>query len=312
MLLTVTANPSLDRVLELEKLTVGQIHRATGLKLVAAGKGVNVSRAAATLGAPVLATGILAGRNGQTLAELFLAEGGQSAWYWLAAGETRITTLLNQSTGDTTVINESGPTIAPAEWHGFCRHMQQLTEVATAVVFCGSMPPGIPAAAPGELARALAAGGRAVYFDVGYQHLPPLLAQPQGVGVKINRAELAAGLGLTFQTDALAPVIEAGRAVLARGAALVVITLGAAGALVIAPTGEWRAVPPAIPAVSTVGCGDALTAGLVAAQLNGLPIPQALAHGVAAGAANAFNRVPGNFERRTFEQLLRQVEVTVL
>lgn len=310
MLLTITANPSLDRVLHLPYLATGQIHRATNLKLVAAGKGLNVVRAAVTLGTPALATGMLAGRHGQIVAELFQVDGFAADWYWLPAGETRVCTMLNQDSGDTTVINEPGPDISTAEWAGFAAHVQALAQSAQAVVFCGSMPPGVPPDAPGQLARALAGNGLPVYFDVGYQHLPSLLANPRGVCVKVNRAELAAGLGQSFGSgDALAPLIEAGQLLLARGATQVVVTLGGAGALAVSPEGVWQATPPIISVVSTVGSGDSLTAGLVAAQLRGLPLAQALAHGVAAGAANALNNVPGRLELAEFERLLARVRI---
>lgn len=312
MLLTVTANPSIDRVYHLDALKIGQVHRVNSLQLVAAGKGLNVTRAASMLGVQVLATGMLAGRNGETLAELVQRDGYPVDWYWLSSGESRMCIMLNQQAGDTTVINERGPKISAADWTGFAAHVERLARSAQAVVFSGSMPPGVPFPAPAKLARTLATTGRAVYFDVSHQHLPPLLNQPQGVCIKINRDELAAGMGISLEGDSLGPVIEAGQTLLQRGAALVVLTLGGRGALAISPRGVWQARPPTVETVSTVGSGDTMTAGLIAAQLNGLPVPQALAHGVAAGTANALNDVPGQFHLPAFESLLRQVQITQL
>jgi 1-phosphofructokinase family hexose kinase len=310
MLVAVTPNPAIDRTLYVPTLTVGAIHRTAEVRLAAGGKGLNVTRAARILGGAVLATAPLAGHAGRIVASLAAEEGLPSDWYWLEAGETRTCLLLNHATGDATVINETGPTLPGASWEGFLAHVERLAGGAAAVAFSGSLPPGAPPESLGAFAGALTAKGQTVYLDTSGQALATTLAQPAGLCIKVNRAELAAGLGLPGDALSREGLLEAGRALLRRGAAQVVVTLGAEGALALEPAGGWWAAPPPVePVVSTVGSGDAFLAGLTVAQMKGQPLEQALAWAVACGAANTLTPLPGHFEPEVAEKLLARVAI---
>lgn len=309
MLLTITANPTIDRTLHVPHLTVGEVHRAMAVHMAAGGKGLNVTRAARTLGGEVLATGPLAGHAGRLVADLAVAEGLKADWYWLKSGETRTCLLITHETGDATVINEPGESLSEADWAGFGAHVERLVGQARAVAFSGSLPSGVNPAALSALARAVVATERTVYLDTSRAALAAALAQPTGLCLKANRAELAAELHLTVDEFSIETIIAVGQSLLARGAALIVVTLGSEGALAMTPEGCWQASPPPVEVVSTVGSGDSMLAGLAVARLEGRSLEAALTFGVACGAANATTRLPGRFERNTVETLLTQVNV---
>jgi 1-phosphofructokinase family hexose kinase len=308
-LLTVTPNPTVDRILELSHLTAGVVHRATHVLLGVGGKGLNVARAAQALGARVVATAPLAGHSGRLVADLAAAEGLSTAWHWRPAGETRTCVTLIHASGDATVINEPGEELSEADWVGFARHVERLAEPMQAVAFCGSLPPGVAPAKLGALARSLVSLERTVYLDTSAAVLAVVLAQPAGLCLKVNQAELAGGLGLAVSDFSPKRVIEVGRELLERGAALVVVTLGAAGAVAISPEGCWQASAPPVQVVSSAGGGDALLAGLVVARMQGQSVAAALALGVACGTANALASQAGRVERGTVEALLKEVNV---
>jgi len=315
MLLTITSNPAIDRTLHVPHLKVGAVHRTAQVHLAAGGKGLNVARAARTLGNRVMVTGPLAGHTGRMVADLAAAEGLLADWYWMELGETRTCLLLTHDLGDATVINETGPILSEAAWQGFVAHIQRLAQKAQAVAFSGSLPPGVAPGELGRLARSLVTTERAVYLDSSGAALAEALVQPTGLCIKVNREELAAGLGIEIQDKATC--LKAGEELLARGAALVVVTLGHEGALAIAPEvgtsgpGCWYAGAPPIEVVSTVGSGDALLAGLAVARLRGQNLGAALALGVACGAANALGRQPGRFEKNMVEALLERIGVDI-
>ncbi len=309
MLLSVTSNPTIDRTLHLPYLTVGEVHRATAVHMAAGGKGLNVTRAARTLGGEVLATGPLAGHSGRLVADLAAAEGLRADWYWLKSGETRTCLLINHDTGDATVINEPGESLSQVDWAGFAAHVERLAGQARAVAFSGSLPPGVNPAALSALAHAVVAPERAVYLDTSGAALAFALGRPGGLCLKVNRAELAAELHLTTDEFSMGIIMAVGQSLLARGAALIVVTLGREGALAMTPEGCWQASAPPVEVVSTVGSGDSMLAGLALARLEGRSLEAALVFGVACGAANATTRLPGRFERNTVETLLTQVNV---
>ncbi len=308
MLLAITPNPPIDRTLHVPQLSVGGVHRATKVQLSAGGKGLNIFRVAQMLGTKVLATGPLAGRAGQIFADLAEAEGIQGDWYWLRSGETRTCLLINHDSGDATVINEPGRPISAKEWQGFAAHIKHLASTAGAVTIAGSMLPGVKADALGALARSLVESHRAVYLDTSGPSLAAALAQPNGLCIKVNRGELAAGLGTELADTG--QIIEAGQLLIARGAALVVVTTGSKGALALSPEERWRATAPLVEVVSTVGSGDSFLAGLATARLEGAGIERALARAVACGAANAMTGLPGRIELATLENLLEQVSTS--
>jgi 1-phosphofructokinase family hexose kinase len=260
-----------------------------------------------------MATGPLAGHAGRIVADLAVAEGLRTDWHWLAQGETRTCTLINHDGGDTTVINEQGPTLSAGDWAGFAAHVQQIAQNAKAVAFAGSVPLGVAPAALGELARSLAASQRTVYVDTSVAALAAVLAQPQGVCLKVNRGELAGGLGLDSDGISLTKLIQEAQRLITQGAALVVVSLGGEGALMVTAEGQvWQAMAPSLKVVSTVGSGDSMLAGLVVARLRGSSWPEALAFSVACGSANVLSTLPGRFERGQVEGLLGQVGVTQL
>ncbi len=312
MLLAVAPNPTLDRILYVPRMVVGDVHRATKVHLTAGSKGVNIGRVTRMLGDEVLVTGPLAGQTGQIFANLALAEGLPTDWYWLNAGETRTCLLINHDTGDATVINEPGPTVSLADWAGLVTHVKRLAQKARAVALAGSSPPGLEPQSLGRLARVLVASERAIYVDTSGAALTAILAQPEGLCIKVNQLELVAGLGLALGNQAIDRLVEAGQMLLDRRAALVVVTLGSQGALAITPTGAWQASTPPVELVSTVGSGDSLLAGLIVARLAGQSLEAALAFGVACGSANAMTDLPGRFERNQVEMLLKRVSVTRL
>jgi 1-phosphofructokinase len=310
VLLAITPNPPLDRILHVPQLAVGAVQRATGVHLSAGGKGLNVARVARLLACPILATGPLAGRAGRIFAELAEAEDIPGDWYWLKSGETRTCLVINHDYGDATVINEPGPTISADDWRGLAAHVRQLAGAVGTVTFAGSLPPGIEADALGALARSLATPQRAVYLDTSGPALAAALVQPHGLCIKVNRAELAAGLGLAL--DGIGQVVEAGRLLLARGAALVVVTLGVQGALAISAEEDWQVTAPAVTVVSTVGSGDSFLAGLAVARYQGASLGRALALAAACGAANALTSLPGRLDLTVLDNLLAQVSRTRL
>jgi len=308
--LVVTPNPAIDRRIHVAHLDVSEVNRATRVENGAGGKGLNVVRAARTLGYGAVAIAPLGGHTGQLFAELAAAEGLDTDWYWLESGDTRISMLITHDNSDTTVINEPGPVLSKKDQSEFLAHVRRSAHNCGAIAFAGSFPPGVDAAEFCVLARSLALPERRVYLDTSGEVLQLALAQPGGLCIKVNRIELATGLQQPLAE--IAEVIKAGKMVLARGAGLVVVTLGREGAIVIAPEGCWQASSPTVAVASTVGSGDVLLAGFAVSLLNGSSIEDALKLGVACGAANATSHLPGRFVDKTVEKLSSRVIIKEL
>ena len=290
MIVTLTANPSLDRTVTLDgPLERGRVQRATGSTSEPAGKGVNVARVVLSAGRSAVA--VLPGSHDDPLV-IGLRERGIPHRAVELSGRLRINLTITEPDGTTTKVNEPGPRLSDAELAALTTALEREAAGACWVVLSGSLPPGVPDDWYAELVMRLRSSGAAVAVDTSGAPLLATLAAdvphlPQLV--KPNGEELAELVGtdrdLEVDVDAAA---DAAAALVDRGIGAVLATLGAAGAVLATRDGVWIATPPAIRRVSTVGAGDSALAGYLLADLAGADpadrLRSAVAHGAAAAA----------------------------
>ncbi|GAB3651288.1 1-phosphofructokinase family hexose kinase [Glycomyces tarimensis] len=300
MIVTVTANPSLDRTVELGRLRRGEVQRAEGIRVDAGGKGVNVSRALVANGQATRAVLSAGGRVGVELVGL-LNEAAVPLTAVPVAGPVRSNLTLAEADGTVTKLNEAGPRLSEREIAALLD--TAVNAGADWIAGCGSLPPGAGEDFYSRLVqRARAAGARTAVDSSGPALDACLAARPELVGP--NRDELAAASGLPITT--LGDAVEAAEALRGRGAAAVLASLGADGALLVDDVGVHHAVARAgAPVVSTVGAGDAALAGFLAAGGRGA---RALATAVAWGTAAV--TLPGSLMPGPADIDLSAVETT--
>jgi 6-phosphofructokinase 2 len=290
--ITLTLNPALDLSTTTERLQPTHKLRCTDAQRFAGGGGINVARVLHRLGAGVQAWALAGGLAGTQLAQLLAAE-GVPAQFLPIGGETRENfSVLENATGQEFRFVLPGPTVQPAEWQA-C--MARLTELAQApgsptgalprwLVASGSLPPGVPDDIYAQLARALAGRGVRLAVDTSGAALSVALQ----AGVAVVKPSLRELRELVQQPlERAADWCAAAHALVTSGAAEVVaLSVGEDGAVLATRDGVWQA--PAVPvpaAAGTTGAGDCFLAALLWALNDGLPAPEALRWGVAAGAA---------------------------
>ncbi|MBI4444444.1 MAG: hexose kinase [Acidobacteria bacterium] len=307
MLLAVTPNPAIDRVVYVPRLKVGSVHRALETWLSAGGKGMNVARVAQQLGYRVRAVAPLAGHTGTLFAEASAREGLQGEWFWLQSGETRTCLLAVHEKKDATVINEPGPVVSLRDWTAFLQHVQQSGAGSSATTFSGSLLPGADAVRLVKCAQKMSKKGRLVYVDASGDTLRACLNNPAGLCVKANENELATVLRTRpGKRDLLRLAAD----VICRGGRLLVITRGDRGAIAVSAKEILSATAPKIKAVSTVGCGDSFLAGLVVKRMADAGLEEALRCACACGAADAVTPQPGTLDTNQLQKLTAQVRIT--
>lgn len=291
MIVTVTANPSVDRAIDLPgPLRRGEVQRVTVVRNQPGGKGINVARVITEAGLATRA--LLPARAGDPL----LGQLDAVALPYTSVpidGEVRVNLTLAEPDGTTTKINEAGAGLTEGQ-------LAQLTDLIVSsatdvqwVALCGSLPPGVPAEWYAAVTERLHAAGCKVAVDTSG---PPLLAVAAAGPdlLKPNAfelAELVGGDGDALEKAAQdgdpAPAAAAAATLAARTGGAVLTTLGAGGALLTTPEGAWVAKPPPIQVRSTVGAGDSSLAGYLIAQQRGLGPDERLRTAVAYGTAAA-------------------------
>lgn len=284
MIVTVTLNPSLDRTLEVERLERGAVLRTSTPTLEAGGKGVNVTRALVANGIQSIAVLPVGGGEGAELRSLLELDGVVGSFVPVA-GQTRSNITIAEADGTVTKLNEPGPTLSDAELEALSSAIAAAVSAGDWVVISGSMPPEFT----GERFMAFVSGlvGRGIQLAVdtsGDALVAVLDAHPRLI--KPNRAELAELVGRPL--DSIADVIEAARGIHERGVENVLVSLGADGAVLVAPgrvvVGESRVTSPR----STVGAGDCFLAGFLSKfSVDDADVQAALLEALAWGAAAA-------------------------
>lgn len=280
MIVTVTPNPSLDRTYELPALHRGEVLRATATAEQAGGKGVNVARALTRQGHRARAVLPVGGAAGQRLLDLIDRERLERAAV-AVTGETRTNVSLVEPDGVVTKVNDPGAVVDADDLAALRRAVDEALAGAAWLAASGSLPPGVDDGLYAELVAAAHARGVPAAVDASGPSLVAALAAGPDV-VKPNEDELAEATGRELRS--LGDVLEAAEQMRLSGAAQVLVSLGADGAVLVDATGALHATTPPITARSAVGAGDTLLAGFLAADAHG---PAALRRAVAWGAAAA-------------------------
>ncbi|MEV6509769.1 1-phosphofructokinase family hexose kinase [Streptomyces sp. NPDC051642] len=303
MILTVTLNTALDITYRVRELHPHASHRVSEVTERPGGKGLNVARVLAALGHEVTVTGFAGGATGRVVQDQLTDTPGVLDALIPVSGATRRTiAVVDELTGDTTQLNEPGPTVTSTEWTAFQEAYESLLGGVSAVALCGSLPPGLPVGAYAGLIRTARTADVPVLLDTSGEPLRRGVAARPDI-VKPNTDELAE---LTGSHDPLRATQDARR----RGARAVVASLGARGLLAATPEGTWHATPPTRVHGNPTGAGDSAVAGLLSGWVERLPWPDRLARAVALSAATVLAPVAGEFDRAAYEELLGRVAVT--
>ncbi|MFF1539918.1 1-phosphofructokinase family hexose kinase [Microbacterium sp. NPDC058269] len=300
MILTVTPNPALDLTWRVDRLIEGGTHRADAGAARAGGKGLNVARVAHAQGAEALAVTTIGGRVGEEFAAELRASGVPHALVPVAAETRRSIAVVDETLGDTTIINERGLNPTDVEWAALLAEVVERLSGARVLVISGSLPPG----APDSLLPMLIAVGRDAGVPVIVDTSGPALLRAADAGatvLKPNAAELTEATGI-------ADPVEGARSLIARGAELVLLSLGADGMLALTASDLVHARLDEPLAGNPTGAGDAGVAACAALYADGVRDPeQILRRATAWSAAAVLTPLAGDISPRwtALEQQLR-------
>ena len=298
MIVTVTLNTALDRTLLVPNFQLGQRHRASMGFASAGGKGINVARALRRLGAPVVCTGFVGGRTGAQIVDDLTDDGILNDFVRIGDESRTSVALLDPISDQYTEVNEWGPEVDADELEALREKLAYLTQGAEFVVLAGSLPRGVDAGFYADTIRDLNRRQILTVLDAEGEALRlGVQAEPHLVSPNVNEAESLVGHEFNDDAD-----LEAGLDEIAEvGARNVLITLSTGCYALVREGAEAhrvRALAPRLDPVSTIGAGDTLLAGFLAARMGGRTVEEAVRSAVAAGAASVLEPGPGRFDPR--------------
>ena len=281
-IMTITVNPSVDIVWEIEEMLPHRKLRSTRGMIFPGGGGINVSRCISMLGGQSWALITRGGLTGTILTEL-LDEMGLSRRVVKIAGHTRLSGIVyERSTGQEYRVTPPGPTLTESEWHA-C--LDLVSEMQTEyVVATGSLPRGVPPDFYARVAAATKERGGKLILDTSGRALHEALNEGVYL-VKPSQRELENLLGQKAysheeQEELAMQLVEEGKA------EFVALTLGEDGALLVWKDGKLRLPSPKVEVKSAVGAGDTFVGALTQGLAEGRTPEDAFTLAVAAGAAS--------------------------
>jgi 1-phosphofructokinase len=267
---TVSLNPAIDQTALVPNFTAGTVNRVLRDHSGAAGKGVNVASFLAQAGHDVVVTGLLGRDNDAAFGRLF-AEQKIADRFVRLAGATRVNVKIVDEVSDrVTDLNFPGLRPNAAELAALEIAIDELAGDVEWFVLSGSLPAGIPNDIYAKLTARLKARGRTVVLDTSGPPFAAALAAEAGAApdiIKPNIDELEEFAGRRL--DDAAAIVGAARELIAKGVRTVAVSMGPRGAIFVEDGSAVLALPPKTTPKSTVGAGDAMVAGLIAAKLQG-------------------------------------------
>lgn len=278
---TVTLNAAVDQTLDVPDFAVGAVNRALSETRTAGGKGINVAAFLSGGPSPVTATGFLGADNTAVFEALFRDRRIADRCLRVPGSSRTNVKVVDRKGGSVTDINLPGPHIADTSWRTLLDTLDELGALNGVFVLAGSVPTGLPDSAYAEIIPVLRRHGAFVALDASGAPLRHAMAARPDM-IKPNTHELSELLGRPL--EGRGDVVGAARELAVRGVALVVVSMGADGAVFVDGGQALLAVPPRVEVASTVGAGDAMVAGVLAARLAGGDLEECARRGTAYAA----------------------------
>ncbi len=303
--LTVTANPAIDRVYFVDDFIMGEVRRPLKTVFTAGGKGLNVSRVANLLGAEVIATGFAGGYTGSFITAEIEKSGIQQRFTQIK-GETRICINITDKAGASGEILEKGPVITHDEEKAFFDSFKVSIKDCDVITVSGSLPEGLTADFYTEIAKNAVKNNKKVIFDTSGKTLKDIIKSKPYM-IKPNKDEFLQLTGIkNFKAE------EALLALKEMGVEIPLISLGKDGAVAMIEGKFYRFVVPFVKVVNTVGSGDSTVAGIATGISRGMSILDSIRLGMAAGISNTQFESTGMVSTKAVKEFYKTIAITEL
>jgi tagatose 6-phosphate kinase len=307
MILCVNPNAAIDKTVVVPAFRLNEIHRPEQVLAFPGGKGCNVARALKLLGESPVVTGWIGGYAGQFIEDGLQAEGIQTDFIHTGFESRTCLSILDPQDNTLTELYEKGDPVPAGKVDEFKERFAVSVKRYAAVTFSGSLPPGVPLDFYRQLIRIARDANVLTILDSSGEALR-LGVQAQPALVKPNEQEVADLAGrLPGNLNAAA---QAAGELSDRLQTMVVVSLGADGALAANRHAVWHVHPPGLTIKSAVGSGDCTVAGIAYGLAHGFAFEEAIKYGVAAGTANALTIGAGVFTASDFQRVLSGVTIT--
>ena len=284
MIYTVTLNPSIDYVIELDSLNHGSVNRVNEENIYPGGKGINVSNILNELGYKNIALGFISGFTGKYIVDSMIAKNLNCDFIELSNGFTRINVKIKSN--EETEVNGNGPNISEEDLQKLYDKIDNLKN-GDILVLAGSIPSTVDDKLYENIMKRLEDKNIKIVVDATKNLLLNVLKYNPFL-IKPNNHELAEMFNVELNTTQ--DIIFYAEKLKEMGAQNVLISMGKDGALLVSEDNQVLISSVAKgEVVNSVGAGDSMVAGFISGYLKSQNYEDALRLGAASGGATAFS-----------------------
>jgi 1-phosphofructokinase family hexose kinase len=307
MIGTVTLNPAIDVILEINNLKINHYNKVLNAHTTSGGKGINVSKAVRGCGRETIAIGFLGGGRGRMIEEE-LRGLGITTNFWHIEEKTRSNTIISdKETGQHTLLSETGPKITEYDLEMLKSIFYRVMSQCSVVTLSGSLPRGVPVNIYGDLISiAKEREVKTILNTSGEQFIKGLEKKPFLAKPDLRESNRVFGIKIDKEKDA----IKAAKEVVQRGAEIGVVSLQNEKDVIATRDEIWFAETTYHKIVNIIGAGDALVAGFaVTLSEEGKNLKEAIEFSMACALASALREEEEFSSREEVEKCLQCVNV---
>ncbi|MGG5741702.1 MULTISPECIES: tagatose-6-phosphate kinase [Bacillus cereus group] len=307
MILAVTMNPSVDISYPIQDFKLDDVNRVENVRKTAGGKGLNVARVVKQMGEDVLATGVIGGTIGDYIIQELTKSDIRNHFYKINQESRNCIAILHE--GKQTEILESGPSVSAEEGDAFLEKYRELLSEVSIVTISGSLPKGLESGFYRQMVEIGREKGIPVIIDTSGEPLRQVLnhnVKPFAIKPNISELFQLFGMEVEESTSSLKQLLNNK---LFHGIEWIVVSMGAAGALLKHGGDYYRVTIPAIEVINAVGSGDATVAGLAVALKRKQAVSDILKTAMTTGMLNTMEEVTGYIDPEKFGQFFEMVEI---
>lgn len=303
---TITLNPAIDQSVAIPDFAAGEVNRVSWEQSDPGGKGVNVASFLADLGFCTSVTGFIGSENAAIFEKLFEQKRMTDSFVRIP-GKTRVNVkIIDEVKKNITDINFPGQSPTEQDLIDLKKKIHNLIFDHDWFVLSGSLPNGVPVGFYSEILKSLKNAGKHVVLDTSGEALRDAIKQLP-YAIKPNIAELEDLLNKRFSTEQ--DVIDAARSLVNQGIQCVIVSMGQKGAIFVDGKESVLAVPPPIAVKSTVGAGDAMVAGFIAAKIQGFSLENCARLSTATAMRALTQLGPRLAKTEVLESYMQQIDV---
>ncbi|MFW5985773.1 MAG: 1-phosphofructokinase family hexose kinase [Halanaerobiales bacterium] len=288
MIVTVTLNPALDRIIRVNSLKSGQLHRCIDTSIRAGGKGINVARVIKDLGEEVIALSLLGVHTGAWIKEIMTEEKIPVDITEINAATRENIKIIETENRKETEIN-STTSISAEEYGEFKEMLVAKLPETELLILAGSVPHGLPDNIYSQLLLLAADYNVRTILDTSGILLEEALNGSQlPFLIKPNLQEIRSLMNNNIKD--IEDIFKAADQLQERGLINLVVSLGSGGALFVNNGNKILVQPPEINVKeTTVGAGDTLVGGLAVGIVNGCSFEEIAKYSTAAATSFVSN-----------------------